>query len=525
MMPVLSLDTTLPCEPGSQGEAARPLLQLNGICKSFGAFQALKDVTFDLRPGEVHVLFGENGAGKSTLIQILCGVQKFDSGRYELFGQGIAGLSPAEARRRGISVVFQEFSLIPEMTVEENLFLGHELTRNGRLAKSEMRGRVRAVLDRLGFDLPPAARVSGLRRAHQQMVEIAKALLLECRVLVLDEPTASLTDHEAGRLLAMVEQLRDEGLGIIYVSHRMAEIDRLADRITVLRDGRHIATLPRERASHGQLVELMTGRTFEKFYPEIIRNPGPVLMRIDGLSLPRGSARDVSFEVRGGEVLGLAGLAGCGKSEVIRAAFGLEKSMGGRIEVGGRSLHGHGPREAIAAGICYLPADRGREGLAMHQSIGANATMAALDVPRFSRRAFGLRLKAERAFTREIVDRLKIRTPDLNAMPDQLSGGNKQKVMIARGMSRGFDIYLFDEPTVGVDVQAKLQIYDVIKSLAESGKAVVVASSELAEVLHLSHRLLVMREGAVVGSLDGAEATEDAVLSLFFENRTTMGKG
>ncbi|OHV83864.1 sugar ABC transporter ATP-binding protein [Ensifer sp. LCM 4579] len=518
-MPVLSLDTTLPCEPGSQGKAARPLLQLDGICKSFGGFQALTDVTFDLRPGEVHVLFGENGAGKSTLIQILCGVQKFDSGRYELFGQDIAGLSPAEARRRGISVVFQEFSLIPEMTVEENLYLGHELTRAGRLDKSEMRTRVRVVLDRLGFDLSPAARVSGLRRAQQQMVEIAKALLLECRVLVLDEPTASLTDHEAGQLLAMVEQLRGEGLGIIYVSHRMAEIDRLADRITVLRDGRHIATLPRERASHGELVELMTGRTFEKFYPEIRRDPGPVRLRIEGLSLPRGLAKNVSFEVRGGEVLGLAGLAGCGKSEVIRAAFGLEKSSGGKIEIGGRRLYHHGPREAIAAGICYLPSDRSREGLAMHQSIGANATMAALDVPKFSRRGFGLRLKAERAFTSEIVDRLKIRTPDLDATPDQLSGGNKQKVMIARGMSRDFDIYLFDEPTVGVDVQAKLQIYDVIKALAESGKAVVVASSELAEVLHLSHRLLVMREGRIVGLLEGAEATEDAVLSLFFDKR------
>lgn len=523
MMPMAQSDNILPCEPVSQGEPLQPLLRLQGLNKSYGAFRALTEMQFDLRPGEVHVLFGENGAGKSTLIQILCGVQRFDGGVYELFGSPVTSLSPAEARKLGISVVFQEFSLIPDMTVEENLFLGHEIMRGGRLAKREMRARAQALLHRLGFDLSPQARVSTLRRAHQQMVEIAKALLFDCRVLVLDEPTASLTDHEAGQLLAIVQQLRAEGLGIVYVSHRMAEIDRLADRITVLRDGRHIATLPRERASHAELIELMTGRSFESFYPVIRRDPGAVKLRVAGLSLPRGLARDVSFDLRGGEVLGLAGLAGCGKSEVIRAIFGLEQRKAGEITVGATPLTGHGPRQAIAAGICYLPSDRSTEGLAMRQSIGANATMAALDVPRFSRSGFGLRLKAEGDFARDVVNRLKIRTPSVTASPDQLSGGNKQKVMVARGMSRDFDIYLFDEPTVGVDVQAKLEIYQVIKELTEAGKAVVIASSELAEVLHMSHRLLVMREGAVVGALEGEAMTEDAVLSLFFDKAATKG--
>jgi ribose transport system ATP-binding protein len=522
MMHMVQADTP-PREPVSPAKPLQPLVRLQGLNKSYGSFRALTEMQLDLCPGEVHVLFGENGAGKSTLIQILCGVQRFDGGSYELFGEPVTSLTPAEARRRGISVVFQEFSLIPEMTAEENLFLGHEMIRGGRLAKRAMRARAQALLDRLGFDLRPDARVSTLRRAHQQMVEIAKALLFDCRVLVLDEPTASLTDHEAEQLLTIVEQLRAEGLGIIYVSHRMAEIDRLADRITVLRDGRHIATLPRERASHAELIELMTGRSFESFYPVIRRDAGAVKLRLAGLSLPGSLARDVSFDLRGGEVLGLAGLAGCGKSDVIRALFGLERPTAGEITLGETRLHGHGPRQAIAAGLCYLPSDRSTEGLAMRQPIGANATMAAVDVPRFSRKGLGLRLRAERDFARDVVERLKIRTPGLAASPDQLSGGNKQKVMVARGMSRDFEIYLFDEPTVGVDVQAKLEIYQVIKELTEAGKAVVVASSELAEVLHLSHRLLVMREGEVVGALEGEAMTEDAVLSLFFDKTAAKG--
>jgi ribose transport system ATP-binding protein len=492
-----------------------PLIRVTGLCKAYGAFQALRDVAFDLLPGEVHVLFGENGAGKSTLIQVLCGVQPFDAGRYELFGEVVTAISPAEARRRGISVVFQEFSLIPEMTVEENLFLGHELTVGGRLAKAEMRRRVLAVLNRLGFDLAPDARVSQLRRAHQQMVEIAKALLLDCRVLVLDEPTASLTDHEAGQLFAIVEQLRAEGLGIIYVSHRMAEIDRLADRISVLRDGCHVATVQGDTVTHAALVELMTGRSFDKFYPEIARTPGETVLSLANVTLASGLCRDVSFAIRAGEVLGLAGLAGCGKSEVLRAVFGLEPLTGGRVEARGLPER-HRPRDALAAGICYFPSDRSTEGLAMRQTLGANATMAALDHPRFSRAGALLRRRAERLFTTEVITRLRLRTPSATATAQALSGGNKQKLMLARGISRDFEVYLFDEPTVGVDVQAKLEIYGLIKSLAESGKAVVIASSELAEVLHLSHRLLVMREGEIVGELEGAGAREETVLSLFF---------
>lgn len=494
------------------------LIELRDLDKSYGAFHALKNMQFELRAGEVHVLFGENGAGKSTLIQIICGVQGFDSGSYRLFGNDVAAMTPALAHEKGVSIVFQEFSLIPEMTVEENLFLGHEVMRGPRLAKGAMRQKTLAVLNRLGFALDPRAKVRSLRRAHQQMVEIAKALLWDCRVLILDEPTASLTDQEAAQLFNIIEQLREDGLGIVYVSHRMPEISRLADRVTVLRDGQYIATVQMAETGEKELVQLMTGRTFDAFFPTIQRAPGATAMRFKGATLQSGLARDLTFEVRRGEVLGLAGLAGCGKSEVLRAAFGLESLSQGEITVDDVVLKHHSPRKALSSRICYFPSDRATEGLAMSQSLIRNSTVAALDDRQFSRRQVLLKRSAEERFTKEMIAKLKIRTPDLHAKADQLSGGNKQKLMIARGLSREFDVFLFDEPTVGVDIQAKLEIYDVIKTLTEAGKAVVIASSELAEVMHMAHRVLVMREGKIVDELDGQAVTEEALLSRFFDH-------
>lgn len=513
--------TSIPTGPGAAsapGMPIAPLIEIAHLDKSYGAFKALEDMQFELRAGEVHVLFGENGAGKSTLIQIICGVQTFDSGSYRLFGDSLSSLTPAVAHEKGVSIVFQEFSLIPDMTVEENLFLGHELTSGGRLAKSAMRAKVQTVLDRLGFHLDPAARVSTLRRAHQQMVEIAKALLWDCRVLILDEPTASLTDQEAAQLFDIIEQLRGEGLGIVYVSHRMPEITRLADRVTVLRDGKFIATVNKADTSEKELVQLMTGRTFDEFFPHIQRDPGDTVLAFEDVTLQSGLAENISFLVRRGEVLGFAGLAGCGKSEVLRAAFGLEAVQSGRIIANGSALDKHSPRKALSNRICYFPSDRATEGLAMHQSLISNSTIAALDDPVFSRAKTLLNRRAETSFTQKMIDKLKIRTPGLNAKADQLSGGNKQKLMIARGLSREFDVFLFDEPTVGVDIQAKLEIYDVIKTLTEAGKAVVIASSELAEVMHMSHRVIVMREGAIVGELEGDAVTENALLSHFFDH-------
>ena len=510
-------------EPGAAsapGTSLAPLIEIAHLDKSYGAFKALEDMQFELRAGEVHVLFGENGAGKSTLIQIICGVQTYDSGSYSLFGETLTSLTPAMAHQRGVSIVFQEFSLIPDMTVEENLFLGHEITSGGRLAKGAMRAKVQSVLDRLGFHLDPAARISTLRRAHQQMVEIAKALLWDCKVLILDEPTASLTDQEAAQLFDIIEQLRGEGLGIVYVSHRMPEISRLADRVTVLRDGKFIATVNMADTSEKELVQLMTGRTFDEFFPHIERAVGDTVLAFDTVTLQSGLAQNISFTVRRGEVLGFAGLAGCGKSEVLRAAFGLEGIASGQITANGLALQKHSPSTALHNRICYFPSDRATEGLAMHQNLISNSTIAALDDPVFSKGKMLLNRRAERDFTEKMIEKLKIRTPGLNAKADQLSGGNKQKLMIARGLSREFDVFLFDEPTVGVDIQAKLEIYDVIKTLTQSGKAVVIASSELAEVMHMSHRVIVMREGRIVGELDDEAVTEDALLSHFFDHDT-----
>ncbi len=513
------LTTEQPDAAHASGTSTQVLIEIAHLDKSYGPFKALEDMQFELRAGEVHVLFGENGAGKSTLIQIICGVQGFDSGTYRLFGETVTTMTPALAHKMGVSIVFQEFSLIPEMTVEENLYLGHELTRGPRLAKAAMREKVQSVLDRLGFDLDPSAPVRSLRRAHQQMVEIAKALLWDCRVLILDEPTASLTDQEAAQLFEIIEQLREDGLGIVYVSHRMPEISRLADRVTVLRDGKFIATVNKSDTDEKELVRLMTGRTFEEFFPRIDRNPGDTVLQFEDVSLQNGLAEHISFSVRRGEVLGFAGLAGCGKSEVLRAAFGLENVAHGKITASGITLMRHTPRTALSNRICYFPSDRATEGLAMSQSLISNSTIAALDDPTFSRGSVLLKRGAERSFTKDMIEKLKIRTPGLTAKAEQLSGGNKQKLMIARGLSREFDVFLFDEPTVGVDIQAKLEIYDVIKTLTEAGKAVVIASSELAEVMHMSHRVIVMREGAIVGELDGDAVTEEALLSHFFDQR------
>jgi ribose transport system ATP-binding protein len=492
------------------------ILTMRGIVKRFGSFAALSAVNFSLKAGEVHALFGENGAGKSTLIQIIAGVQVCDEGDYRLLSEPVRHPTPARMQQAGVSAVFQEFSLIPDMTVTENCFLGREISRNGRLAKGEMRRACAAILEKLGFAIDPDAKVRTLRRAHQQMVEIAKALLRQARVIIFDEPTASLADQEAELLFRIIETLKAEGLGIIYISHRMAEIDRLADCVTVLRDGRNICTLERGAFDHQKLVTSMTGRTFESFYPLIQRNTAGEAVAIARLTTANRLVDGVSLSIRRGEVLGIAGLAGCGKSELVRAVFGLETIVDGRIHLDGETIARPSPADMLRRGVCYMPSDRATEGLAMRQSVSHNTTIAALDTAAFSRRTSWLKLKDERRFADGIIDRMQVKTRSAQSQVDGLSGGNKQKILLARGLSRDLDVYLFDEPTVGVDVQAKVEIYNFIKELTEAGKAVVVVSSDMAEVIHISHRLLVMREGRIVSELESGHISEEALLSTFF---------
>ncbi|ALN75580.1 sugar ABC transporter ATP-binding protein (plasmid) [Aureimonas sp. AU20] len=503
--------------PHGQAGETEPLLRLAGITKRFTGVLALDGVDLDVRAGELHVLFGENGAGKSTLINVISGTFAPDAGSFRFGAEEIGRLSPHRARQIGISPVFQEFSLVPSLTVEENLFLGREASVGGVLRAGAMRRRARELIAELGFDLDPVARVDDLSRAHQQMTEIAKALLGKVRLLILDEPTASLTERETGRLFELIARLKREGVGIIYVSHRMREIRALADRVTVLRDGRHIRTLDAATATDGELVELMTGRRIDVLFPQITHTPGPVALDVENLSTADGTVAGVNFHARAGEITGIAGLVGCGKSELVRAVYGLEPIAGGRIRLHGTPYEAPSPRETLRRGAAYFPANRVTEGLALSRPIRENASMTALDLPRFARAGI-LKAKAERALVAPIMERLKLRPPNIERAVGNLSGGNRQKVMLGRALTRDLTVFLFDEPSVGIDVGAKLEVYDFMKRLVEGGAAVVVVSSELPEVLALSNRLYVMHHGRIAAELTGTEKTETNVLASFFRD-------
>lgn len=497
-------------------EEAQPLIQMSGIQKRFPGVLALDQIDFNLRAGEVHVLFGENGAGKSTLTNVISGTLPKDAGSYVFCGKALSQLDPHIARSIGISPVFQEFSLAPDLTIEENLFLGREISRGGLLRKAEMRARVGEVLADLGFTLNAKARVGDLSRAQQQMTEIAKAMLYDVRVLILDEPTASLSERETERLFTVIDNLKHKGVGIIYVSHRMAEIKRLADRVTVLRDGRLVGTVNAVDVSEEKLVEMMTGRTFDAMFPNIDHRPGRVLLRTTRLTTRNRSIVDVDISVRAGEVVGIAGLVGCGKSELARAIFGLELIESGSIELESQVMGQPLPSVMLKRGLCYFPSDRAAEGLALSRPIRENMTLAALDLPKFAHHGF-LRLGHERVRAQEMMRKLAVAPRDGEKRVEHLSGGNRQKVMLARGIARNVKVYLFDEPTVGIDVGAKVEVYHVIKGMAESGAAVVVISSELQEVINLSNRVYVMHRGSMAAELTGDEINESTILAHFFD--------
>ncbi len=506
----------------SEQDSANLLLEMSGISKRFPGVVALDGVDFDLRRGEVHALFGENGAGKSTLINIVAGTFPPDAGEMRYRGEPISGLTPHRARVIGISPVFQEFSLVPDLTVEENLFLGREKSLFGVLDRRAMREQANTIVGELGFDLQPNRKVSQLSRAHQQMVEIAKALVARVRLLILDEPTASLTDSEAARLFALMRWLKADGVGIIYVSHRMGEIRRLADRITVLRDGRKVATVRAGDVDDRALIELMTGRKVDALFPTIRAAPAEIRLDVRDLSLTNGTVQGASLRAHAGEIVGIAGLVGCGKSELIRAVFGLERIESGTIYCRGQELPAPTPRAALAHGICYFPSDRVTEGLALSRPVRENAAMAALDCAEFARGQI-LRLRNERRLVQRIMDTLGLRPPNIERQVVNLSGGNRQKVVLARAMTRELGVFLFDEPTVGIDVGAKFEVYELIKNLAERGAAVVLVSSELPEVMNLSQRLYVMHRGRIVAELHGEAIEEQRVLGHFFAAAEHVG--
>ena len=491
------------------------MLSTTGLTKTFGGVTALDGVDFDLRAGEVHALLGENGAGKSTFINLVSGTYPVTSGSIAIAGDPVEGLTPQKARALGVAAVFQEFSLVPELSVVDNLFLGSELRSGPFLRRAAMRREAEALLERFDFRVPLDMTVADLTRAQRQMVEIAKALRGQSNVLILDEPTASLTDGEAEKLFAAVATLKAEGVGIIYVSHRMSEIRAISDRVTVLRGGRRIGTVDTADVTDAALIEMMVGRPVDELFPTMHLTPGDTMIEIDALSTPSGRVRDVSLTARKGEVVGLAGLAGCGRSELCRAIFGLEDVSSGTIRFGGEAVAAPRPHHMLRRGLCYFPADRGAEGLALIRPVRENVTMAGLNLPDLAAGP-ALRVRAEKRLIEGPLEELGLRPMAPEQRVADFSGGNQQKVMLARGLLKSYDVYLFDEPTVGIDVNAKRDVYALIKRLAEDGATVILSTSELPELTHLASRIYVMHEGRVMAELDGAGITEAEILQHYF---------
>lgn len=491
------------------------LLETVGLAKFYPGVRALDGVDFDLRAGEVHILFGENGAGKSTLISLLAGANTLSAGSILVQGQRVTLSSVREARRLGISAVFQEFSLVPTLTVAQNLFLGDEPRRGPWLDRRAMHQRARQALAELGFEIDPQAMVASLSRAEQQMVEIAKSQRGALSVLILDEPTASLTEQETTRLFALIERLKARGVGIVYISHRMQEIARIGDRITLLRDGRKVATLPARSTPHDTLIALMTGRSIEQVYPAIARRPAECVLALHGLST-RSGVRDASIHVQRGEVVGLAGMVGSGKSELMRAVYGLDRITAGRVEFRGADRTGATPRRMIAEGMFYLPPDRKTEGLVLGFASQVNIALPMLGTR--LRGPLGFIKAAQRTQrTSDAAERVELAPRNLGRAAALLSGGNQQKVMFAKGLCNDAALYVFDEPTVGVDVGTRTALYRLIQALCEGGAAVVIISSDMPEILHLTHRTYVMCRGRVAGELTGPALCEAELLRLFFD--------
>ena len=486
---------------------ATPLVAMHDISKSFPGVRALSHARFDLLPGEVHALMGENGAGKSTLMKILAGIYSRDAGEILIDGRPVEIGSPRQAQDLGLGIIHQELALMRDLTAAQNIFIGREPRRGFVLDEGALNRNAKAIFDSMHLRIEPTVRVETLTIAKQQMVEIAKALSYKSRVLIMDEPTAALNDAEIAELFVIINRLKAEGVGIVYISHKMDEIKRISDRVTVMRDGEYVGTVPAAETSIETIISMMVGRTLSNERPAVPNTAdAPVALEVRNLNRGR-EIRDVSFSVRKGEILGLAGLMGAGRTEVARAIFGADPRESGEIWVHGQRKGISSPRDAVQAGIGYLSEDRKHFGLATGLDVRNNIALASLE--RFTGPGGVLNDGAMRDSALRFIDQLAIKTPSDTQEARLLSGGNQQKVVIAKWLLRDCEILIFDEPTRGIDVGAKSEIYKLLNALAEQGRAVIVISSELPEILRLSHRIAVMCEGRLTGILPGGASQEE----------------
>ncbi|WP_435928144.1 sugar ABC transporter ATP-binding protein [Dryocola sp. BD613] len=488
-----------------------PILEMRNIAKSFGKFYALKGVDLTVFPGEIHALMGENGAGKSTLMKILAGAYTATSGEILIDGQPWSIKGPKDALSAGITLIYQEMQLAPNLTVAENIFLGSELSRAGLVQRKEMVMQAQTVINRLGAQFKASDLVMKLTIAEQQQVEIARALHRNSRILVMDEPTAALSSRETHRLFELIMRLRDEGMAIIYISHRMAEVYELSDRVSVLRDGQYVGSLTREKLNASELVRMMVGRPLSDLFNKERDIPlGDTRLNIHRLT-DGGKVHPVSLQVRSGEIVGLAGLVGAGRSELAQLIFGVRKATGGTIEIDGKPANIHSPREAIRLGIGFLTENRKEQGLFLELAAQDNITMATLE--RDARYGWLDRKKAQ-TISDDAISLLNIRVPHAQVRAGGLSGGNQQKLLISRWVAIGPRILILDEPTRGVDVGAKSEIYRIMSQMAKQGVAILMISSELPEVVGMSDRVYVMREGSIAGELRGTDITQESIMTL-----------
>lgn len=487
------------------------LLELRHIQKGFSGIPVLKNVSLDIEPGEVHVLLGENGAGKSTLIKIMTGAYSKDEGEIYWENQKIEIQSPVDAMNLGIATIYQELNLIPQLSVYENIFLGREIRKGPPfrfLDHQEMKRKAKEYLQRLGQDIPVEELVCNLGIGKQQLVEIAKAFTINAKMIILDEPTSSLSASEAAQLLETIMELRKQGIAIVYISHRLEELKQIGDRITILRDGAKIATLPVKETSTDEMIQYMVGRNLDQKYPKEQFQLGAEGFRVEGICL-QGSEKEVSFAAYQGQILGIAGLVGAGRTEIARGIFGVDPVKSGKVYVEGKEVRIQSPQDAIAAGLAFITEDRKAEGLILDQTLEFNMTIASL---KNFRKGSLLQLEQLTQIAKEYITELQVKPGDVQKHARKLSGGNQQKVVIAKWLSTHAKVFIFDEPTRGIDVGAKVEVYRLLNTLVRNGAIVIVISSELPEILGICDRILVMHEGQITADILRDHATQEGIM-------------